>query len=64
VSEGQPLGHLLSDADLAVTPVLAPVSGRLQSWGCHRANADVSLAAMHPYASEGDSLATIAAPKR
>ena len=45
-----------------MTPILAPVSGRLRGYGCHRMHADVALPAMHPYASEGDSLAVIAAP--
>jgi predicted deacylase len=62
VEAGQPLGHLLSDVDLSVTPILAPVSGRLRGYGCHRMHADVALPAMHPYASEGDSLAAIATP--
>jgi len=62
VVEGQLLGHLIGDHDLSMTPVLAPISGRLSTYGCRRADCDVSLAAMHPYASEGDSLATVAAP--
>lgn len=62
VEEGQLLGHLLSDSDLSTTPILAPISGRLSAYGCSRADCDVALPAMHPYASEGDRLAAIAAP--
>lgn len=62
VSEGQPLGHLLSDADLSVTEIFAPAGGRLFRWGCHREKCDVALPDMHPYASAGDTLAVIARP--
>ena len=62
VSEGQPLGRLLSDADLSVTEITAPAGGRLYSWGCHREKCDVALPDMHPYASAGDTLAVIARP--
>ena len=62
VEEGQPLGHVISDADLSTTPVLAPLSGRLSNYGCRREHCDVSLAAMHPYASAGDLVASVAAP--
>jgi hypothetical protein len=62
VQEGQALGHLLRDDDLSTVPVLAPVSGRLRAYGCARPDADVALPAMHPYASKGDRLASIAAP--
>lgn len=60
--EGQPLGHLLCDEDLATIAVHAPVTGRLETYGSHRQNCDVSLAALHPYASRGDLLARIVAP--
>jgi len=62
VEEGQPLGHIICDDDLSVTPILSPIAGRLSSYGCRRDDCDVSLAAMHPYASEGDVLATVASP--
>ncbi len=62
VVEGQPLGHLLRDEDLSTIPVLAPTSGRLRTYGCSRPDADVALPAMHPYASKGDRLASIARP--
>ena len=62
VEEGQHLGHLLSDEDLSTTPILAPIGGRLRSYGCSRPDCDVALPAMHPYASKGDRLAAIAAP--
>jgi N-alpha-acetyl-L-2,4-diaminobutyrate deacetylase len=64
VQEGQLLGHILSDADLSTLEVRAPISGRLSAYGCRRDNSDVALPAMHPYASKGDRLATIAAPNR
>ena len=61
VREGQLLGHLFSDAGLSVTPVLAPATGRLYEFGCHRRHCDVALPDMHPYASAGDRLATLGA---
>lgn len=60
VQEGQLLGYLLSDDDLSTTEIRAPVSGFLYSYDCCRADCDVSLASQHPYASQGDPLATIA----
>lgn len=57
VEEGQPLGHIIAEADLAVLPVLAPAAGRLEAYGCHRRDCDVSLAAMHPWADVGEVLA-------
>jgi len=63
VQEGQPLGHLLRDDDLTTVAVHAPATGRLEAYGCHRENCDVSLAAMHPYASRGDLLARIIVPR-
>jgi N-alpha-acetyl-L-2,4-diaminobutyrate deacetylase len=63
VQEGQLLGWLLSDSDLSATPILAPVSGRLYEYGCSRADCDVALPAQHPYASKGDRLAKVAAPR-
>lgn len=62
VSEGRLLGHLLGDGHLSSVPVLRPISGRLRQYGCRREDCDVSLAAMHAYASEGDLLAAVAAP--
>ena len=63
VQEGQVIGTLFSDDDLSTTEIKAPVSGFLYSYDCSRANSDVSLAAQHPYASQGDRLAVIAKPK-
>jgi predicted deacylase len=62
VRRNQPLGHLLCDDDLSTVPLHAPVDGRLEAYGCHRAHCDVSLAAMHPYAASGDLLARIVTP--
>lgn len=63
VEEGQVIGYLFSDDDLSTTEIKAPVSGYLYSYDCSRPNSDVSLAAQHPYASQGDRLATIVKPK-
>ena len=62
VEQGQKLGHIISDEDLETVEIIAPVSGYLWSYGCHRAHCDVALPEMHPYASEGDTLATVVAP--
>ena len=59
VEEGELLGHLISDKTLKITEVKAPVSGYLWRYGCFRQHCDVSLAAQHPYADEGNSLAVI-----
>lgn len=63
VAEGQLLGTLLSDDDLSVTEVRAPLSGALYAFDGARANADVSLASQHPYLSQGDRIAVIARPR-
>lgn len=63
VEAGQKLGHLISDEDLEVIDIVAPSSGYLWQYGCHREHADVRLPAMHPYASEGDVLATVMGPE-
>ncbi|MFW6146154.1 MAG: succinylglutamate desuccinylase/aspartoacylase family protein [Planctomycetota bacterium] len=60
VEAGQVLGHLVSDRDLAVTELRAPISGYLWTYGRYRDHVDVSLAAQHPFADEGDILAEIA----
>ncbi len=62
VAEGQTLGHILSDTDLSTVTIPAPAGGRLRHFGCSRAHADVALPGHHPYASEGDLLATVATP--
>lgn len=59
VEAGELLGHLISDSDLTITEVRAPVSGYLWRYGCHRKDCDVALPAQHPYASEGDTLSVI-----
>ena len=63
VEAGQVIGTLLSDDDLAVTEVRAPIGGFLYSFDGGRANSDVSLASQHPYMSQGDRLATIVRSK-
>jgi len=63
VQEGQVIGTLFSDDDLTTTEIKSPISGYLYSYDCSRANSDVSLAAQHPYVSQGDRLAVIARPK-
>jgi len=62
VEVGQKLGHLIRDDDLETVDIIAPVTGYLYSYGCHRADCDVALPAMHPYADEGDVLAGIMQP--
>jgi predicted deacylase len=62
VEKGQKLGHIIRDEDLEIVEIIAPVSGYLWSYGCHRANCDVALPEMHPYAGAGDTLATVVAP--
>jgi len=59
VEVGQKLGHLICDEDLETIEIVAPVSGYLWLYGCHREHCDVRLPAMHPYANEGDILAAV-----
>ena len=63
IEEGAVLGHILSDTDLNCVPIVAPKTGYLNAFGASRANCDVSLAAQHPYAEEGEMLARISWPK-
>ena len=63
VKEGQVIGTLFSDDDLSTTEIKSPIEGFLYSYDCSRAHSDVSLAAQHPYASQGDRLAVIVRPK-
>ncbi|MCE5237637.1 succinylglutamate desuccinylase/aspartoacylase family protein [bacterium] len=59
VEAGQKLGHLICDDDLTTVDLVAPVSGYLWQYGCHREHSDVRLPAMHPYADGGDILAAV-----
>ncbi len=59
VEGGELLGHLISDENLEITEVRAPVSGYLWRYGAFRSHCDVSLAAQHPYAGKGESLCVI-----
>lgn len=60
VEEGQFLGHIISDKDLAKVPIIAPVSGYLWKYGsCHWGLCDASLPAQHPYTEEGESIMLI-----
>ncbi len=60
VEEGQPLGHIIRETDLAAVPVLASVAGYLwQLNACHGQLCDASLPAQHPYAEEGNRLALV-----
>lgn len=62
VEEGQSLGHILRDEDLETVDVVAPASGYLWQYGCHRSDCDVALPPQHPYASAGDKLAGVVSP--
>ncbi len=63
VEEGQTLGHIIRESDLAAVAVVAPVAGYLwQLNACHGQLCDASLPAQHPYAAEGDRLALIVTP--
>ncbi|MCK9265296.1 succinylglutamate desuccinylase/aspartoacylase family protein [bacterium] len=59
VKKGDILGTLFSDSNLEIEEVIAPISGLLTTYGCHRRLSDVDLASMHPYADKGDLLANI-----
>ncbi|HUS80501.1 MAG TPA: succinylglutamate desuccinylase/aspartoacylase family protein, partial [Armatimonadota bacterium] len=59
VQAGQLLGHIISDRDLETVEIVAPVSGYLWKYGCHRPICDASLPDQHPYADEGDMLALV-----
>ena len=59
VEEGQKLGHIIRDDALETVELVAPVSGYLYEYGCHREHCDVALPPMHPYASEGDVVAAV-----
>ncbi|HNS32999.1 MAG TPA: succinylglutamate desuccinylase/aspartoacylase family protein [bacterium] len=63
VKKGDLLGTLFSDETLEAEEVRAPMDGGLYTYGCHRRQADVDLAAQHPYADKGDLLATVVAAK-
>ena len=54
VEQGQPLGHVTRESDLATVPVRAPVAGYLWQLGlCHCRLCDASLPALHPYVRRG-----------
>ena len=60
VDEGQSLGHIIRENDLATVPVCAPVSGYLWQYGlCHWSLCDASLPAQHPYAEMGETMAVV-----
>ena len=60
VEQGQALGHMIRESDLATVPLVAPVSGYLWQFGmCHGGLCDASLPAQHPYAEEGNRVALI-----
>ncbi|MCK9266712.1 succinylglutamate desuccinylase/aspartoacylase family protein [bacterium] len=64
VKKGDLLGTLFSDDTLDVEEIRAPIDGGLYTYGCHRRNADVDLAAQHPYADKGDVLAVIISARK
>ncbi|MFW6157176.1 MAG: succinylglutamate desuccinylase/aspartoacylase family protein, partial [Armatimonadota bacterium] len=59
VTEGQLLGHIIRDDTLETVEITSPIDGWLWAYGCHRADCDVALPPQHPYADEGDTLATV-----
>jgi uncharacterized protein len=60
VEQGQPLGHLIRETDLATVPIVAPVSGYLWHFGtCHWQLCDNSLPAQHPYCDKDEVVARI-----
>jgi predicted deacylase len=59
VTEGQLLGHIIRDDTLETVEIRSPADGWLWRYGCHRADCDVALPPQHPYADEGDALATV-----
>jgi hypothetical protein len=59
VVEGQSLGHIIRDDTLKTEEIVSPVDGWLWAYGCRRPDCDVALPPQHPYAEEGDNLATV-----
>lgn len=62
VTEGQLIGHIIRDDTLETVEIHSPVDGWLWAYGCHRADCDVALPPQHPYADEGDKLASVVEP--
>jgi len=63
ITKGVKLGHIIKDDTLETVDIIAPAGGYLREYGCRRPDCDVALHAQHPYASEGDQLATIVIPR-
>ena len=60
VEEGQQLGHIIRESDLAAVPVIATVSGYMWLYGlCHWGLCDDNLPAQHPYTEKDELIATI-----
>ncbi|MFP4248403.1 MAG: succinylglutamate desuccinylase/aspartoacylase family protein [Armatimonadota bacterium] len=59
VIKGQPLGHIIRDDTLETEAIVAPADGWLWAFGCNRPDCDVALPPQHPFADEGDRLATV-----
>ncbi|MGI5818274.1 MAG: succinylglutamate desuccinylase/aspartoacylase family protein [Armatimonadota bacterium] len=59
VAEGQRLGHIIREETLETVEILSPADGWLWSHGCNRPDCDVALPPQHPWADEGDKLATV-----
>ena len=59
VEEGQKLGHIIRDDNLETVEIHAPATGYLWNYGCFREHCDVALPPQHPYASDGDMLASV-----
>ena len=59
VTAGQLLGHIIRDDTLETVEIRSQVDGWLWAYGCFRPDCDVALPPQHPYAEEGDKLATV-----
>ncbi len=60
IEEGQLLGHIIRESDLAYIPVASPVTGYVRQLGaCHHGLCDASLPAQHPYTEEGETVSLV-----
>lgn len=59
VDKGALLGHIISDVNLTLDEVRAPVSGYLRKYGASRPKCDVAMPGHHPYVTKGENLAAV-----